>query len=229
MIDLSIEDITSNGTVVLDGTKYKWTGDGALDKLLEVVNANIKMQWDNGGITSKNFAEVYIGIIPTVLAQATQYAMQEKQIEADIAIKEKELEVKAAQLVLTERQVVNAEKDIETKAQQILNLQEDNLVKKQQVLSEKANVALIERNIFKVENEAKLVDEEVLNAQKQRDKLDADIEVEERTTVIAETQSAKDIESKKIQDGLVERNIVNAEKQIEKTEAEIKNINRRSI
>jgi len=77
-------------------------------------------------------------------------------------------------------------------------------------------------------------DREVKEAQlsltnRQVAEVEKDIDVKERTTVIAKEQSDKDIESKTIQDGLVQRNIANAEKDVEAKVAQIEGIKKDNL
>lgn len=116
MADIQVTGIT-DGSLSADN---EWSGTGVFDKLIEAVNKNIEAQWNKNRIDGKEYAEVYLGSMQSVIAQSVQYILQEKSIEADIAIKEKELEIKAAQLALTERQVAEVENNINIKERQMV-------------------------------------------------------------------------------------------------------------
>ena len=113
MTDIVITDIT---TGIVDGT-------GIFDKLMASVKAHIHDEYDNGKIKAPEYSQVYLGAIQAVLAQSMQFALQEKQTEAQVDLllaQTSELllngvadrELKAAQLVL-------AEKDIDLKTAEL--------------------------------------------------------------------------------------------------------------
>jgi len=91
---IPITDITSN---VATDAGYNVTGDGAFDNLMETVNAHIKAQFDADRIKESDIANMYVGIIPAVLAQSVKLAL-----EAPAAAKNEE--VLEAQRLLYDRQ-----------------------------------------------------------------------------------------------------------------------------
>jgi len=91
---IPIADITSN---VATDAGYNVTGDGAFDNLMETVNAHIKAQFDADRIKESDIANMYVGIIPAVLAQSVKLAL-----EAPAAAKNEE--VLEAQKLLYDRQ-----------------------------------------------------------------------------------------------------------------------------
>jgi len=91
---IPIADITSN---VATDAGYNVTGDGAFDNLMETVNAHIKAQFDADRIKESDIANMYVGIIPAVLAQSVKLAL-----EAPAAAKNEE--VLEAQRLLYDRQ-----------------------------------------------------------------------------------------------------------------------------
>ena len=91
---IPITDITSNVTT---DAGYNVTGDGAFDNLMETVNAHIKAQFDADRIKESDIANMYVGIIPAVLAQSVKLAL-----EAPAAAKNEE--VLEAQRLLYDRQ-----------------------------------------------------------------------------------------------------------------------------
>jgi hypothetical protein len=70
-------DITQNA----DG-QYVWEGTGIFDRLISAVNSNIKIEFDNGRITGTDYANVYLGSMQSVIAQATNFVLQEQLVEA---------------------------------------------------------------------------------------------------------------------------------------------------
>ena len=117
MVDIQVSDIT-NGDIV----NKEWVGTGVFDVLMDAVNKNINIQYQNNRITGNDYANVYLGSLQAVLAQSVQYALQEKVAEAQI-------DNLIAQTALTEEQ----EKDVYTsrviKDKQAANLGLDLVVK----------------------------------------------------------------------------------------------------
>jgi hypothetical protein len=119
MADLSVNDITSNGQL---DSNFVYTGDGIFDKLIGAVNKNIEAQYKKNRINGADYATVYLGAMQSVLAQSVQYAMQEKQIEADIALKEKQLEVAEQERLAKAYEVTNILPEQVTKLQEEIDL-----------------------------------------------------------------------------------------------------------
>ena len=91
---VQITDITDN---VATDAGYNVTGDGAFDNLMETVNAHIKAQFDADRIKESDIADMYVGIIPAVLAQSVKLVL-----ESPAAVKNEE--VLEAQRLLYDRQ-----------------------------------------------------------------------------------------------------------------------------
>ena len=83
MTDIVITDIT---TGIIDGT-------GIFDKLMASVKTHIHDEYDNGRIKGPEYSQVYLGAIQAVLSQSVQYALQEKQTEAqvDLLVEQKKI------------------------------------------------------------------------------------------------------------------------------------------
>ena len=113
MTDIVITDIT---TGIVDGT-------GIFDKLMASVKAHIHDEYDNGRIKGPEYSQVYLGAIQAVLNQSVQYALQEKQLEAQIdltiAQRDELLLNGVADRELKVAQVALAEKDIELKTAEL--------------------------------------------------------------------------------------------------------------
>ena len=91
---VQITDITDN---VATDNSYNVTGDGVFDNLMETVNAHIKAQFDADRIKESDIADMYVGIIPAVLAQSVKLVL-----ESPAAVKNEE--VLEAQRLLYDRQ-----------------------------------------------------------------------------------------------------------------------------
>lgn len=138
MADIQITDL-SNGAISLNSDgKYQWTGTGIFDNLIEAVNSNIKVQFDNGHINTTDYATVYLGAIQSVIATSMDYLLREKLIEAQIDDAVAGIALKNAQTSLTAEQeselVLNGTKDRLLKDEQIASEVENQAVKKAQAL-----------------------------------------------------------------------------------------------
>ena len=142
--EINFSDLTK-GKVVAEGTDLQWKGTGVFDKLMEAVNKNIKIQYDEGKIKGTDYANVYLGSLQTVLQQSIEFILREKLVEAQIEgvkmdniVKEFEIEIKVPkELELLEKQVELAEQEV--------------LVKREQVAQTKAQAALINRQQTELE------------------------------------------------------------------------------
>ena len=77
----TILDGFSTGEVVLDGDEYKWQVavaniPGVFDQLIDVVNKNISIQFDNGRIKDDKYADVYIAGLNTAVSQSLSYILE---------------------------------------------------------------------------------------------------------------------------------------------------------
>lgn len=123
--EINFSDLTK-GKVVAEGTDLQWKGTGVFDKLMEAVNKNIKIQYDEGKIKGTDYANVYLGSLQTVLQQSIEFILREKLVEAQIEgvkmdniVKEFEIEVKIPkELELLDKQVELAAKELELKTAQ---------------------------------------------------------------------------------------------------------------
>ena len=78
--NIAIEELTDGA---LDANN-EWVGTGIFDKLIDAVNKNIEGQYNKGRIDGKDYAEVYLGSMQSVIAQSMQYVLQEKLAEAQV-------------------------------------------------------------------------------------------------------------------------------------------------
>ena len=137
MTDIQITDVT-NGSVQTDPSSgsQTWLGTGVFDKLVEAVNKNIELQYMEGRITGSDYANVYLGSMQAVLAQATQFVLQEKVTEAQIA------DINAG-LLLKQQQLVNLQDELATSALQRRSLEKDIELKENQDLLTLANIGQV--------------------------------------------------------------------------------------
>ena len=85
--DINIEDFT-NGAVIDNGdsedNRYEWQGTGVFDIMMNAVNGNIKVEYDNGRIVGQDYAAVYLGALQSTLANAMKFLFQEPQTELQL-------------------------------------------------------------------------------------------------------------------------------------------------
>ena len=86
MADILISDLT-NSTAVTNGVS---NGSGVFDKLMNTVNLYLADQYNSGRLKGTDYANVLANSIQAVVAQSMQFVLQEKQVEAEIAIKEEQ-------------------------------------------------------------------------------------------------------------------------------------------
>lgn len=84
MSDITLDGF-STGETILDGDEYKWqvpigSTSGVFDKLIDVVNKNISIQFDNGRIKDDKYADVYIAGLNTAVSQSLSYMLEKEKI-----------------------------------------------------------------------------------------------------------------------------------------------------
>lgn len=151
-IEIDFEAL-SNGTInSVDASNVYWDGDGVLDKMLKVINSNIKIQYDEGRLKGTEYAEVYLGAMQSALSESIKFLLNkdliEKQIEGmDVktAIDEVQLaensEKWAIQKQVLENQLEMSNVDVAYKEQSLLK---DLEIRDKQIESANADVAFNE-------------------------------------------------------------------------------------
>lgn len=94
MTNIVITDIT---TGIVDGT-------GIFDKLMASVKAHIHDEYDNGRIKGPEYSQVYLGAIQAVLNQSVQFALQEKQTEAQVDLLVEQKKVAYVERVIKDKE-----------------------------------------------------------------------------------------------------------------------------
>ena len=89
---IQLSDLTNGSTVRASGTQPVWEGTAIFDVLMKAVNENINIQFEQNRITGSDYATVYLGAIETCIKEATNLLLQK-------AIADKEIEVKQAQIL----------------------------------------------------------------------------------------------------------------------------------
>jgi len=159
MANITVDDITSNVTV---NSENVVTGDGVLDKLMETVNKHIIAQFDAGRIKGTDIAQMYIGIVPSVMQESIQFVLQQE-------ISEKNIEMLNEQ-IKTEQ---NRARLISKQTEQI-DIQIEEISVGLELTKEK--IALTNEEINTAKNTTNLVNSQVIQVEKQTEQIEAQVE-----------------------------------------------------
>lgn len=151
-IEIDFEALSNGAINSVDASNVYWDGDGVLDKMLKVINSNIKIQYDEGRLKGTEYAEVYLGAMQSALSESIKFLLNkdliEKQIEGmDVktAIDEVQLaensEKWAIQKQVLENQLEMSNVDVAYKEQSLLK---DLEIRDKQIESANADVAFNE-------------------------------------------------------------------------------------
>ena len=151
-IEIDFEALSNGDINSVDASNVYWDGDGVLDKMLKVINSNIKIQYDEGRLKGTEYAEVYLGAMQSALSESIKFLLNkdliEKQIEGmDVktAIDEVQLaensEKWAIQKQVLENQLEMSNVDVAYKEQSLLK---DLEIRDKQIESANADVAFNE-------------------------------------------------------------------------------------
>jgi len=144
MADILLTDLT-NGAIATVDDEYVWQGTGIFDKLMEAVNSNVKVEYDNGRIVGEQYANVYLGGMQSVIAQSVQYVLQEKQTEAQIDLVNQQTLTETERTTLVREQAESEDKNNMVDGMidnQIEKLKADVLIAQENILLAKAQLAL---------------------------------------------------------------------------------------
>ncbi len=115
MADVIITPITNE-----DLTTKVVNGTGIFDELMTAANAHLDSQFKNERITGTQYAEVYLGQLQAVLANAVQFLIERDKtylnnllVNAQINLAEKQIELAEKQLEQADKQLELLEKQIE--------------------------------------------------------------------------------------------------------------------
>lgn len=141
MAEILLTDLTNGDTVKIDGVRV-WEGTGVFDVLMNAVNKNLDLQYQNQRINGNQFAEVYASSIVAVLQQSITFVLQDAMtdaqlasIEADTALKVKQLEALTADINLKVKQLELADAEL-------IGMGIDNTLKTKQVEALEADIDL---------------------------------------------------------------------------------------
>ena len=125
---IQLTDLTNGSTKREVGTQPVWEGTAIFDVLMKAVNENINIQFEQNRITGSDYATVYLGAIETCIKEATNLLLQK-------AVADKEIEVKQAQILQIQASILNTQEDTKLKTAQIATEQEETKLKAAQALA----------------------------------------------------------------------------------------------
>ena len=158
---VNISELTNGTTVVKEVDRlntFTWEGTAVFDVMVRMVNENLKIQYDEGRIKATDYAQAYIGGLQTCLTESMNYIMQKDILTRQAENLQKDLEVKAANINLTNRQADNVLKDNALKEANLLLIAEQkaNLLKDLEVKA--AGILLTTQQIANLVKDAALKD-----------------------------------------------------------------------
>jgi tetrahydromethanopterin S-methyltransferase subunit H len=101
-------------------------GTGVFDKLMDAINTNINLQYENNRISGSDYANVYLGSIQAAMAQAVQFVLQEQVTEAQVDTARADIDVKE-RLTVSQLEAAYTDRVIKDKTAAKLGL--DNAMK----------------------------------------------------------------------------------------------------
>lgn len=136
MADVIITPITNEDltTKVVDGT-------GIFDELMTAANAHLDSQFKNERITGTQYAEVYLGQLQAVLANAVQFLIERDKTYLNNLLINAQIELANKQVELAEKQLEQADKQLELLEKQIELQQAQSDLAKQKIKTEIAQIA----------------------------------------------------------------------------------------
>ena len=87
-------------------------GDGIFDVLMNTATSHLKAQFDSNRLRDEDYATAYIQVYQATLQAALQAWLQKGLVEADIALKNKELALADKDIALKEEQIDLLDKQI---------------------------------------------------------------------------------------------------------------------
>ena len=136
MADVIITPITNEDltTKVVDGT-------GIFDELMTAANAHLDSQFKNERITGTQYAEVYLGQLQAVLANAVQFLIERDKTYLNNLLINAQIELANKQAELAEKQLEQADKQLELLEKQIEFQQAQSDLARQKIKTEVAQIA----------------------------------------------------------------------------------------
>lgn len=177
MTQLDLNNMTLNDINVDAVTND--SGTGVFDRLMDSVNANILVQYNDGRITNSEYATVYLGSLQAVLSQSVQFVLQEQVSEVQISgmlkdnvLKDKQLETADIEIAMKQYELDNLLPEQLIKLQEeidLLQTQDSEIlldgVKKRLIMDEELQTADLQQIVLATEEELKTAQkDEILDA-----------------------------------------------------------------
>lgn len=125
IMPIDIKEFTDN--VQRDDVEYVVSGDGIFDTLMETATQHLKAQFEGNRFREEDYATAYVQIYQATLQAALQIWLQKGVADAELKIKEKQLELLAKQMesetnkaALYRRQIEGFDEDYKQKILKIM-------------------------------------------------------------------------------------------------------------
>lgn len=136
MADVIITPITNE-----DLTTKVVNGTGIFDELMTAANAHLDSQFKNERITGTQYAEVYLGQLQAVLANAVQFLIERDKTYLNNLLINAQIELSNKQAKLAEKQIEQADKQLELLEKQIELQQAQSDLARQKIKTEIAQIS----------------------------------------------------------------------------------------
>lgn len=94
-------------------------GSGIFDELMSAANAHLDNQWDKDRITGTQYAEVYLGQLTAVLAQAVTFLIEKDKTYLNNLLVESQINLANKQIELADKELEKADKELQLLDKQI--------------------------------------------------------------------------------------------------------------
>ena len=195
-----MEDITINIENITEG---KLDGEGILDKLVQTNIVHLKSQYADGYITQEQYSQVYIQLLSQAMQQAMAFGLGKDSAE-------KQAELLESQRRLVEKEIISQDYQNNILIQQELNLKQELELLKEQTNNAEKQGNLLDKQLIKMDSEIDLMQSQVRLSLKQEDKIDKELELMDSQIALAAKQVIK-----------MDSEIAYAEKSVIKMDAEI--------
>lgn len=136
MVDVVITPITNE-----DLTTKVVNGTGIFDELMTAANAHLDSQFKNERITGTQYAEVYLGQLQAVLANAVQFLIERDKTYLNNLLINAQIDLAEKQVELAQKQIEQADKQLELLEKQIELQQAQSDLARQKIKTEIAQIA----------------------------------------------------------------------------------------
>ena len=103
---VDISYVTDNVTTVSSDNTTTIVGSGIFDDIMETINTHIDSQFTNGRITGAAYAEVYLGMMQSVLAESVKVLLSKDTVGAEVELKSNQAELVSKQTLTEEKKAL---------------------------------------------------------------------------------------------------------------------------